>query len=156
MTDAQRPKPTSEHRIPRVLIDTNVLISYLLAPDSDSTIARIVEAAFEGEYILLIPDALLTELSNTIKARKHLAKRISVEQAEEFVALLKAIAEALPEVSEPIPAVTRDPKDDYLLAYALFGRADYLVTGDDDLLVLAEDVGVKIVPPAEFWKILGA
>ena len=49
-----------------------------------------------------------------------------------------------------MPSVTRDRKDDYLLAYAVVGRADYLVTGDRDLLVLGEVEGVRIVSPAGF------
>jgi uncharacterized protein len=147
-------KTTNPLRMLRVLVDANVLISYLLAPNSQGTIPSIITAAFEGKYTLLISDALLTELANTIKARERLAKRISVEQAEKFIEVLKVIAEPLPEISEPIPSVTRDPKDDYLLAYALLGRADYLVTGDDDLLVLEAVEGVKIVRPIDFKQIL--
>jgi predicted nucleic acid-binding protein len=75
-----------------VLLDTNVLISYLLVPTSQSTITSIINAAFEGSYALLIPGALLTELSSTIKARKHLAKRLSPEQAQEFTDLLSRAA----------------------------------------------------------------
>lgn len=138
----------------RALFDTNVLISYLLAPDSYGTIASCVNSAFEDKYTLLIPKALLTELAQTIKARKQLAKRISFEQIEEFVQALTVSAELLPEISEPFPSVTRDPKDDYLLAYALLGSADYLVTGDDDLLALGEVEGIKIVRPAEFKEVL--
>lgn len=138
----------------RALIDTNVLVSYLLTPNPQGTIASIVIAAFEGKYTLLISEALATELGNTIRGRKQLAKRISVEQAEKFIEVLRVIAEPVSEISESIPSVTRDPKDDYLLAYALLGRADYLVTGDDDLLVLGEIEGVKIVPPVEFRRIL--
>jgi uncharacterized protein len=139
----------------RALIDTNVLVSYLLTPDPHGTIASIITAAFEGKYTLLISEALLTELASTIRGRKQLAKRISVGQAEKLIEVLQAIAEPVLEISEPIPSVTRDPKDDYLLAYALLGRADYLVTGDADLLVLGDIEGVKIVPPAQFRGILG-
>ncbi|HEX9990949.1 MAG TPA: putative toxin-antitoxin system toxin component, PIN family [Chloroflexia bacterium] len=137
-----------------MLIDTNVLISYLLAPTPHSTIPLIIDAAFERKYILLMPKAILTELASTVGSRKHLAKRISMEQAQEFVDMLKIIVDLIPSVHEPIPPVTRDPKDDYLLAYALLGRADYLVTGDDDLLVLGAIEGVEIVRPAEFREVL--
>jgi putative PIN family toxin of toxin-antitoxin system len=140
----------NQSRVFRVLIDTNVLVSYLLVPNPQGTIPSIIIAAFESKYTLLISETLLTELAKTIRGREHLAKRIHPEQAEEFIGVLRAIAELLTEISEPIPSVTRDPKDDYLLAYALLGRADYLVTGDDDLLVLKEVEGVRIVRPAEF------
>lgn len=60
-------------------------------------------------------------------------------------------------IEESIPAVTRDPKDDYLLAYALVGKADYLVTGDKDLLVLqAEIPDFEIVSPRQFSEILSS
>jgi putative PIN family toxin of toxin-antitoxin system len=49
---------------------------------------------------------------------------------------------------------SRDPKDDPMLACALAARADYLVTGDRDLLVLGKPFGVAIVTPAEFLRIL--
>ncbi len=54
-----------------------------------------------------------------------------------------------------IPAVARDPKDDKFLATAAVAGADYLVTEDDDLLVLGEYQGVKIVKAAAFLRILG-
>lgn len=50
--------------------------------------------------------------------------------------------------------MTRDPKDDYLIAYAVIGEADYLVTGDKDLLVLEQIAGVTIVTPARFADLL--
>lgn len=160
MPHVKQSKPTKRYEEFRVLIDANVLISYLLVPDLGSskrgkgTIPSIIDAAFNGDYKLLIPGALLIELTETIKVRKDLAKRISPEQAAQFVELLQVIAEPIEEISEPIPSVTRDPKDDYLLAYALVGRADYLVTGDDGLLTLKEVEGVKIVRPIEFKEIL--
>ena len=56
---------------------------------------------------------------------------------EAFARLVAREAEIAPRIEAPIPAVTRDPEDDYLIAYALVGRADYLVSGDKDLLVMA-------------------
>jgi predicted nucleic acid-binding protein len=49
---------------------------------------------------------------------------------------------------------SRDPKDDYLIAYALIYQADYLVTGDKDLLVLGKVEELEIVRPAEMRKLL--
>ena len=50
---------------------------------------------------------------------------------------------------------SRGLKDDYLLACAVIGRADHIVVGDDELLVLKEVEGVKIVGARKFWGILG-
>ena len=55
-----------------------------------------------------------------------------------------------PEVS----VVTRDPSDDQVIACALAAQADYLVTGDYDMLVLGEHKGVRIVAPRQFLDLL--
>ena len=47
------------------------------------------------------------------------------------------------------------PKDDYLLAYGLMGGADYLVTGDEDLLTLGDVEGLKIVSRRQGWATRG-
>ena len=64
------------------------------------------------------------------------------------------IATIPPPITQVIPKVGRDFKDDYLLAYASVEEVDYLVSGDEDLQVLKEVNGVRIVSPAEFLKIL--
>lgn len=53
-----------------------------------------------------------------------------------------------------IPAVARDPKDDMFLATAAVGATDYLVSEDNDLLVIGEYEGVRIVDAATFLTIL--
>ena len=49
-----------------------------------------------------------------------------------------------------LAGVSRDPKDDIFIACAVEGRADYIVTGDADLLVLNEYEGIKILRPRDF------
>ena len=55
---------------------------------------------------------------------------------------------------EQVAAISRDPKDDIFLACAAASCADFLVSGDEDLLFLAEHHGTKIVTPSEFLQIL--
>ncbi len=66
---------------------------------------------------------------------------------------LRSVSKAVEHVGGKC-AVTRDPKDDYLLAYALVGKADYLVTGDEDLLELEQVDALKIVTAREFLTVL--
>ncbi len=73
---------------------------------------------------------------------------------EAFINLLTSVGEQLRPMVEEIPAVTRDAKDDYLIAYALVGECDYLVTGDPDVLVIEKIGKLQIVNPAEFQRIL--
>lgn len=140
----------------RVLIDTNVLISHLLRPGEAGAVRTIFRAFLEDWFTLLVPEALLQELLVTVRSKPRLAKRIPPEALEAFAAILAEFGERVEEIREPIPAVTRDPKDDYLLAFALVGEAGYLVTGDKDLLELRGQLpGLEILTPAQFADLLG-
>ena len=131
----------------RVLLDANILISFLLTPDRNSAVVELVRAVILGDYVLLLPEELLNELARTVTVKPYLAERITLEEVSELGDILSEVSEIIPRITAGIPAVTRDPKDDYLLAYAVIGQADYLVTGDDDLLVLGEVENVRIVTP---------
>ena len=139
----------------RVLIDTNVFISYLLSPHGAGVIRGIFEAWMEDEFTLLVPEELLDEILITVTSKPRLSARIPSEVLEEFLFTVRTFGEEVPRITDPIPTVTRDPKDDYLLAYALVGRADYLVTGDDDLLTVDEQIQeLHILTPRQFDEML--
>jgi putative PIN family toxin of toxin-antitoxin system len=165
MSTSASQDPSADRPVPRIraLFDTNTFISYLLPSKAGGAIEQILEAAFDEAFTLLIAEEVVQEFSAKVASKSYLRERISKEAADELMEAVLVVAEIIPGIStrsaavpvEGFPVVTRDAKDDYLLAYALLGRADYLVTGDDDLLVLGEIEGVKIVPPAEFRRILG-
>jgi putative PIN family toxin of toxin-antitoxin system len=117
--------------------------------------SEIVEAAIRGEYQMLVPEEVLGELADVWPRKKSLHPAISDEQVQRFIRLLKNIAEIVPPSDGPIPHVFRDRKDDFLLTACATGNADYLVTGDRDIL----DVRSKLTQPqiltvAEFLKLL--
>ena len=112
----------------RVLIDTNVLVSYLVQPGREGAVGTVIHAALEGQFILLMPEALLNELMVTVRDKPRLAKRIPFQELETFATLLAQFGERVAKIAEPFPAVTRDRNDDYLLAYAQVGAADYSTT----------------------------
>ncbi|NLD74133.1 MAG: putative toxin-antitoxin system toxin component, PIN family [Chloroflexi bacterium] len=138
----------------RALLDANLLITYLLNPNSESAAVRIVRAGVTGAYRILVPESLLLELQNAASGRPYLAERSASEALERLLQVLRRIGEVLPSLDVSVPAVARDPKDDYLLAYAVAFGADVLVTGDRDLLVLGEAAGVLILSPARFLEAL--
>ncbi|HMT22141.1 MAG TPA: putative toxin-antitoxin system toxin component, PIN family [Promineifilum sp.] len=139
----------------RTLIDTNVLISYLLLPGEEGAIKAIIRAFRDGRFTLLLPEMLLQELTATVESKLRLSRRISPSELASFTKGLATYGEKVDRLEEPFPGVTRDPKDDYLLAYALIARADYLVTGDKDLLSLQGQIAdLEIVTPAQFVDIL--
>ena len=102
----------------------------------------------------MIAKQLSNEIYGVVNKRPHLAHRIVPQRFNRFRDQFRSLAEIIPPIDQPIPRMTRDPKDDYLIAYAVIGEADYLVTGDKDLLVLEQIVGVTIVTPARFADLL--
>jgi uncharacterized protein len=140
----------------RVILDTNIIISALVSPSENSPASQIVQAFFWQKFVLLLPEELLAEFVRTVIEKRRLRKRVTVRHIETLVQLLTSGGEIIPPISEKIPAVTRDPKDDYLPAYALSGKAHYLVTGDQDLLQLKQIGPVKIISPREFISTLTA
>lgn len=140
----------------RVILDANIFISYLLTPTSASAISAIVESAFAKRFVPLVTGRILDELTRRVVTKPYLAQRIDMADVASLTQSLLEVAEIIPDIQEEVPAVSRDRKDDYLLAYALVGRADYLVTGDNDLLTLGEVEGCRIVSPADFASRLRA
>ena len=130
----------------RVLFDTNVLYS---AFTSKGVCEDLVEEA-AGQCDLCWSRPLRDELEASLKRKYTLGPGTQ--------AALASFAE-LCEFSEParLPKpVCRDPDDDVVLATALAAKADLIVTGDNDLLVLKEFQGIRIVNPRQFWDIIGA
>ncbi len=141
----------------KVIFDANVFISYLLPTRNTNkaeAIHYIVDAGFEGKYTLVFPQELIAEIRKKVRGKQYLIKHIAEEDVNEFVVIISSVAEFIPPIIEDIPIMTRDPKDDYLLAYGVVGECDYLVTGDDDLLILKQVENLKIIKPAEFLEII--
>jgi putative PIN family toxin of toxin-antitoxin system len=125
----------------RIVFDTNIWISYLLG----KRLSSLSHYIFSGRITILYSHELLDELISVL-SRPKFAKSISQEQITAIVQLITDRGEEV--VVSYVEPICRDPKDDFLLALASSGNADYLITGDDDLLVLGELNSVKIQNPA--------
>jgi putative PIN family toxin of toxin-antitoxin system len=134
-------------------LDTNVLVSGLVA--AEGAPRRILDAWLEGRYKLVISLYLVEELVHVL-SYPRIAERVRLNEAElgAVLAGLLAKAEVTPGQLR-LPGVTRDPKDDAVVACALEGGADYIVSGDQDMLVLGEYEGIRVVTPRQFAAILG-
>lgn len=137
----------------KVVIDTNLLISAIIIPQTNPD--KIIQAWEKDIFILLISQQLISELEDVISRKKFLNYHAAFkERGEELIASLKAAAETVdPLPVTKLPVHSRDSKDDYLLAASLGGKADYLITGDEDLLVLSSnpELGkLKIVTVRQF------
>lgn len=138
----------------RVMLDTNILISYLLVSDTSSVIYKVVKEVITGEHVLVLPPGLLQEVLKKIPEKPYLNQRITHADFKQFITLIESVVEKIEPVHESIPRLLRDPKDDYLLFYALMTDVDYLVTGDDDLLSIGSVGNLHIVSPREFYNVL--
>lgn len=132
----------------RYAFDTNVIISALLF--ANSVPGQAFYAALDrGQILVSLP--VLQELQTTL-SRKKFERYVTREDRERFLAALVREA-ALIEITETIQAC-HDPKDDKLLELAINGKASYLITGDQDLLIFHPFREVSIKTPAEFLSSL--
>ncbi len=138
----------------RAVLDTNVFVSGLIGVNSPPR--QIVDAWLDGRFTLVTSLYLVDELAHVL-TYPRIVKRIRLDESEvdAILAALLSQAEMAPGELE-LPGVTRDPKDDAVVACAVEGEADYIVSGDEDLLVLNVYKEVKIVTPRQFMSILEA
>lgn len=138
----------------RVILDTNIFISALLSKHEESTVKRIVRACLlQSDIILIFPTELKAEILSVWERKKPLQKLISRQELDSVLEQIEQIAE-VPNPIKEITIHTRDPKDDYLIAYGLLEQVDYLVSGDKDLTVLEQIEGLQILSPVKFIEIL--
>lgn len=139
----------------RVLVDTNVLIAYLLKPESDLSPSRIVRAGLEKRFTFIIGSTCIAELERSVRQKSWLSSRIRETALVETVSMLRRHVEIVSSVARAgSQQISRDPDDDVVLLDAAFAEVDYLVTGDADLLTLDRFAAVRIVSPADFLAIL--
>jgi uncharacterized protein len=136
----------------RAVVDANVLISSVIAPLGPSR--RIFDAWRDGTFVLVTSAGLLEEVSRRL-AHPRIAKRYSITSEDRIAVLGLLEAYATIARGRREVAVTRDPTDDKVIAAAIEAGAQYIVTGDKDLLTLGEYEGVAIVSPARFLISLG-
>jgi putative PIN family toxin of toxin-antitoxin system len=104
-------------------------------------------------YRLILSEPVLREIVEVL-ARPELRRKYRSVPSRDPVTLLATLSHATVVDLTAIPAVSRDPKDDKFLATAAAAQADYLVTEDQDLLVLREYEGTRIITAPRFLYIL--
>ncbi len=139
---------------PKAVVETNLFVSAILF--NRGTPYALRRAWHAGAFELLLSDDHHAELADVL-GRPRLVGRYNVS-LEDLVKVLAGLAAATRvEPSATVPVAVRDPKDVKILAAALGGGADHLVTGDADLLVLRDHPrlgALAIVTAAEFLAIL--
>jgi uncharacterized protein len=130
----------------RVVLDTNILISAFLS--DKGTPYKALDLWFEGEYELITSEWQIEEFRQSTRYEK-LRERLETALVGRFVNLLREHAIILNDL--PNLDISPDPDDNPILATAVKGKAQYLITGDKgDLLDLDKVQGVKILSVNEF------
>lgn len=133
----------------RVVVDTNVLISGLFGI-KNSPSSQILNAVRTQKIILVTTPLILEEVHDVIN-RKRITKLTKMSPKDQTDFMNKLIERSDVTVGIQLSQkVSRDAKDDKFLACAVEAKADYIITGDEDLLDLKEYDGIKIVTPREF------
>ena len=127
----------------KVIIDTNLWISFLIGKE----LQHLKDLIISNEIQLITTNQLQTELK-TVVERPKLQKYFKQEKVVELLSLLEIISKNVK--LKDVPKVCRDPKDDFLLALCKRSKADYLVTGDSDLLVFGTYGKTEILTMKEF------
>jgi len=131
----------------KVILDTNLFISFLIGKRLKSLKSSLVNS----DVILIFAEQNIQELQ--IVARRNKFRRyFHEEDVNDLIDFIQIIGKIY-KIDEYVE-ICRDPKDDFLLALAKKGKADYLVSGDKDLLVLETYQKTKIIAVDEFEKIL--
>ncbi len=127
----------------RAVFDTNVLVTAFVA---EGICSKLLTRGRQKQFHLIVCPIILQEFDRVL-IKKFSATRNETRSA------LRIVSEAIHSVVHPsqsVQSVCRDPDDEAILACALEARADYLVTGDGDLLELKVFKGIRIVTPRDF------
>lgn len=130
----------------RVVVDTNIWLSGLLWSGVPGQILELVE---NSEIDAIGSEEILDELLKTL-SRPKFEKRLNQLRLDIDAVMLgvRQVMTIVPTIVIQVPNL-RDPKDSMIISAAISGRAKLIVTGDQDLLVLKEIAGIKILLPKD-------
>jgi len=128
------------------VFDTNILFS---ATGWRGNPFQCVERARVGEIQAVTCPELVEELAEKLGLRLHFSAEQVAETLADYLGFLRVV-----QIPKVLNAVPRDPEDNMVLECAIEGQAQYVVSGDNDLLVLKEFCGIQIVRASDFLKVL--
>ena len=129
----------------RIIFDTNVWISFLIG----KRLSFIKNYIVDGEFTIIITPQLLNEIK-VVTGREKLKNYFPKESVAELINLLETIGDNV-EIT-PTHFISRDLKDNFFLDLIDYSKADYLITGDKNLLALNPFKTARILTPANFEK----
>ena len=134
-----------QKKVSRIIIDTNLWISFLITKD----FTKLDEIIFSGKGVLVFSKELLDEFLEVAK-RPKFRRFFSLDDIEEMLETIDEYADFVNVQTKT--EVCRDPKDNFLLSLSVDGKADFLLTGDKDLLDLTKFVETRIITISDFLR----
>jgi uncharacterized protein len=132
-------------KVSRIIIDTNLWISFLITKD----FTKLDEIIFSRNCLLIFSQELLDEFLEVAR-RPKFRRLFSSSDIEEILETIEEYADFV-KIKTKVE-VCRDPKDNFLLSLSFDGNADFLLTGDKDLLELAKFSETAIITVSEFLQ----
>jgi len=129
----------------RVFLDTNVLIAAFATRGLCEDVLRTTLSA----HVLITGTHVLAEVERALTDKL----RMPASKARTISAFIRQNAEVI-EPSAPAPWPSKDPDDQWIVSAATEGNADVLVSGDQDLLEIADNIQIRILSPRGFWEAL--
>lgn len=134
-------------------LDANVLVSGFAGfALTESTPGELMRRWRAAAFLVVLSEPIIDEFERAL-AKPYFSKRLSAERRAADVALLREEARVV-ELHTRVVGVAADPADDMVIATAVDGGADYLVTGDRALLDVRAYRGISIVSPRHFVDLL--
>jgi putative PIN family toxin of toxin-antitoxin system len=130
----------------KIIIDTNIFISFLITKNY----TQLNKFFFSKEWVLIFSIELIEELIE-VSRRPKFRRFFSAADIEDLLTMLYNNGDFIDVKTEV--AICRDPKDNFLLALAIDGEAEFLLTGDQDLLVFGTYENTSIMSISDFLKI---
>ena len=140
--------------MPKAVLDSSVLVSAFIAPQTE--LMQLLRLPLRRRYELVLSKDILTETAESLLTKESIRHYASYtdEDVHGYLAWLLSVATLVDEVPE-LSVVPNDPKDNMVIATAVAGKADYLVTGDRrHLLPMKEYQGIFILSPRSFLDLL--
>jgi len=127
----------------RVVFDTNVLLAAFL---TEGLCAKLLIRARKREFEMFLCPVIFSELERILKKKF----KANPQEITETLAIINEAAQQTVTPDRTVEGICRDKDDDHILACAAAIKAEYLVTGDADLLTLKIFEGIRILSPRDF------
>jgi putative PIN family toxin of toxin-antitoxin system len=127
----------------KIIIDTNIWISFLIGKE----LQELKDLIVSEKVKVITTDQLINEI-RLVTSRDKLKKYFNQDKVSDLISLLDILADKVK--IKKIDKICRDPKDDFILALSKESRANYLITGDKDLLEIKVYGRTKIVTVKQF------